>query len=91
LLIDQYLEQVRALLGHARLDTTQIYTSIRPAQLERAVSFYEEKAVRILTVVNHAVSTYHPAIRCQSCHTENREDRHRARRNRGGYDAAYRC
>jgi len=43
------LEQVRALLGHARLDTTQIYTSIRPAQLKRAVSFYEEKAARILT------------------------------------------
>jgi integrase/recombinase XerC len=43
------LEQVRALLGHARLATTQIYTSIRPAQLKRAVSFYEEKAVRILT------------------------------------------
>jgi len=37
------LEQVRALLGHARLDTTQIYTSIRPAQLKRAVSFDEEK------------------------------------------------
>jgi len=34
---------VRALLGHARLDTTQIYTSIRPAQLKRAVSFDEEK------------------------------------------------
>jgi hypothetical protein len=29
------LEQVRALLGHARIDTTQIYTSIRPAQLKR--------------------------------------------------------
>src|SRR5262249_27596824 len=43
------LEQVRALLGHARLGTTQIYTSIRPAQLKRAVSFYEEKAARILT------------------------------------------
>src|SRR6267378_8123035 len=42
------LEQVRALLGHARLDTTQIYTSIRPAQLKRAVSFYEEKAIRML-------------------------------------------
>jgi hypothetical protein len=27
----------------------QIYTSIRPAQLKRAVSFYEEKAIRILT------------------------------------------
>ena len=42
------LEQVRALLGHARIDTTQIYTSIRPAQLKRAVSFYEEKAMRDL-------------------------------------------
>ena len=43
------LEQVRALLGHARIDTTQIYTSIRPAQLKRAVSFYEEKALRMLS------------------------------------------
>lgn len=32
------LEQVRALLGHARIDTTQIYTSIRPSQLKRAVA-----------------------------------------------------
>jgi hypothetical protein len=31
------LEQVRSLLGHARIDTTQIYTTIRPAQLKRAV------------------------------------------------------
>ena len=43
------LEEVRALLGHSRIDTTQIYTSIRPAQLKRAVSFYEEKAIKILT------------------------------------------
>jgi site-specific recombinase XerC len=43
------LEQVRALLGHSRIDTTQIYTSIRLAQLKRAVSFYEEKASKILT------------------------------------------
>ena len=43
------LEQVRSLLGHARLDTTQIYTSIRPPQLKRAVAFYEEKAVQMLT------------------------------------------
>jgi len=38
------LAQVRALLGHARIDTTQIYTMIRPAQLKQAVSFYEEPA-----------------------------------------------
>jgi len=37
------LEQVRALLGHARMDTTQIYTSIRPAQPKRAVAFYETR------------------------------------------------
>ncbi len=43
------LEQVRALLGHSRIDTTQVYASIRPAQLKRAVSFYEEKAIKILT------------------------------------------
>lgn len=42
------LEQVRALVGHARMDTTQVYASIRPAQLKRAMSFYEEKAVRML-------------------------------------------
>ncbi len=42
------LEQVRALLGHARLDTTQIYTTIRPPQLKRAVAFYEEHAQQML-------------------------------------------
>lgn len=42
------LGQVRALLGHKRIDTTEIYASIRPPQLERAVSFYEEQATRIL-------------------------------------------
>jgi len=42
------LEQVRALLGHRRIDTTQIYTMIRPAQLKQAVSFYEEPARRML-------------------------------------------
>ena len=43
------LEQVRSLLGHARIDTTQVYASIRPPQLKRAVAFYEEKAVRMLS------------------------------------------
>ncbi len=43
------LEQVRALLGHARIDTTQVYASIRPPELKRAVAFYEEQAVRMLT------------------------------------------
>jgi site-specific recombinase XerD len=46
------LEQVRALLGHARIDTTQIYTSIRPPQLKRAVSFYEEQATKMLVERN---------------------------------------
>jgi integrase/recombinase XerC len=43
------LEQVRSLLGHARIDTTQIYTSIRPPQLKRAVAFYEERAARMVS------------------------------------------
>ena len=43
------LEEVRALLGHARIDTTQIYTRIRPPQLKRAVAFYETHAVRMLS------------------------------------------
>ncbi|MDE3243392.1 MAG: tyrosine-type recombinase/integrase [Nitrospirota bacterium] len=42
------LEQVRALLGHARIDTSQIYTRIRPAHLKQAVSFYEGPARRML-------------------------------------------
>ncbi len=41
-------EQVRALLCRARMDTTQIYTRIRPPQLRRGLSFYEEQAVRML-------------------------------------------
>lgn len=36
------------MLGHARIDTTQIYARIRPAGLERAVEFYEEKAMDLL-------------------------------------------
>ncbi len=42
------LEEVRALLGHARIDTTQIYTMIRPPQLKQAVTFYEERALKML-------------------------------------------
>ena len=42
------LEEVRALLGHARIDTTQVYASIRPPQLKRAVAFYEKKAGELL-------------------------------------------
>src|SRR5262249_34692966 len=30
------LEPVRELLGHSRIDTTQVYAGIRPAQLKRA-------------------------------------------------------
>jgi site-specific recombinase XerD len=39
----------RALLGHARIDTTQIYTSIRPPELKRAMSFYEQRASKMLS------------------------------------------
>ncbi len=44
------LEKVRALLGHQRIDTTQIYASIRPTQLKRSVEFLEAKARRMLKV-----------------------------------------
>ena len=43
------LEEVRALLGHARVDTTQVDTSIMPPRLKRAVKFYEKKAVKMLS------------------------------------------
>ena len=43
------LEQVRGLLGHARIDTTQVYAQIRPAQLKQSVAFYEGKALEALT------------------------------------------
>jgi integrase len=43
------LEQVRGLLGHARIDTTHVYAQIRPAQLKQAVAFYEGKALEALT------------------------------------------
>lgn len=42
------LEEVQALLGHARIDTTQLYARIRPPQLKRAVAFYEDQAQRML-------------------------------------------
>ena len=42
------LEEVRALLGHTRLETTQIYTTIRPAQLKDAVAFYEAQAQQVV-------------------------------------------
>jgi integrase/recombinase XerC len=42
------LEEVRALLGHKRIDTTQVYASIRPPQLKRATAFYEARAAAML-------------------------------------------
>src|SRR5881275_2817027 len=53
------LEQVRALLGHVRIDTTQIYTMIRPLKLKQAVSFYEESARRLVEEEgSHSVSMF---------------------------------
>jgi integrase/recombinase XerC len=43
------LERVRGLLGHARIDTTQVYAQIQPRQLKEAVSFYEAKALDVLS------------------------------------------
>jgi site-specific recombinase XerD len=43
------LEQVRALLGHTRIETTQVYAQIQPKQLKQAVNFYEAKALEVLS------------------------------------------
>jgi integrase/recombinase XerC len=43
------LEQVRALLGHKNMETTQLYAQIRPAALKHAVNFYEAKALDVLS------------------------------------------
>jgi integrase/recombinase XerC len=43
------LEQVRALLGHVRIETTQVYAQIQPAQLKESVRFYEGRALDALT------------------------------------------
>ena len=40
---------MRGRWNHTRIDTIQIYATIRPAQLKRAVSFYEDKAARMLS------------------------------------------
>jgi len=42
------LEQVRGLLGHTRIETTQLDAQIRPAALKQAVEFYEAKALDVL-------------------------------------------
>ena len=44
------LEEVRALLGHARIETTQCYARIRPPQLKHTVEFYEARANRLLSI-----------------------------------------
>jgi integrase/recombinase XerC len=43
------LEKVRGLLGHTRIETTQLYAQIRPAALKQAVEFYESKALDVLS------------------------------------------
>jgi integrase/recombinase XerC len=43
------LEQVRSLLGHKSIETTQLYAQIRPAGLKHAVNFYEPKALDVLS------------------------------------------
>jgi site-specific recombinase XerC len=42
------VEAVRALLGHRRIETTQVYAQIRPEQLKQSVSFYEAQAAAAL-------------------------------------------
>jgi integrase/recombinase XerC len=45
----QDLEEVRGLLGHKSIETTQLYAQIRPARLKHAVQFYEAKALDALS------------------------------------------
>ena len=47
--IETDLEQVRGLLGHTRIETTQVYAQIQPEQLKQSVSFYEARALDALT------------------------------------------
>ncbi len=42
-------EEVRAMLGHKRLETTQVYMRIRPRQLKQAVAFYDAEAQDMLS------------------------------------------
>jgi len=37
------------LLGHTRIETTQIYAQIQPAQLKQTVNFYEARALEALS------------------------------------------
>jgi len=43
------LDQVGGLLGHARIETTQLYAQIRPAALKQAVEFYEAMVLDVLS------------------------------------------
>jgi len=43
------LEQVRALLGHSRIETTQVYARIQFEELKGAVNFYESRALEVLS------------------------------------------
>ena len=43
------LELVRGLLGHVRIETTQVYAQIQPQQLKESVNFYEARALDALT------------------------------------------
>ena len=42
-------EEVRAMLGYKRLETTQVYMRIRPRQLKQAVAFYDDQAQDMLS------------------------------------------
>jgi site-specific recombinase XerD len=48
-LVHHDLEQVRALLCHSRIETTQVYARIRPGDLKAAVNFYESRALEVLS------------------------------------------
>lgn len=52
-----------ALLGHARIDTTQIYTKIRASQVKRAVALHEDAERRSGAQAPRVSSTVDPGSR----------------------------
>ena len=66
------LEAVRAMLGHARLETTQLYAQIRSAQLKQSVRrFYEGPALAVAK--NHLEATSEPVFESASVTSSNTE------------------
>ena len=65
------LEQVRGLLGHKSIETTQLYAQIRPAGLKHAVDFFEAKALDALSSEGGNFEDGGPVFECRQRHDSN--------------------